>query len=417
MTNATRAEALYAPSMPGGLPVDWMWARLDRLCQGVFDCPHSTPILTDSGPYVVRTQDIITGIFRADRAAHVSEETYLERTRRVVPSRGDLLYSREGTYFGIAAEMPDNTRMCLGQRMVLIRPDARLVNFRYLRHWLNSPVMGSHVAGFRDGSVAERLNLPTIRGLPILVPPMRDQRAIAEVLGALDDKIGVNESCIRIAHELANVHFQRAMTQGSVTAAIGDLATIFDGPHATPEKTGSGPWFLSISSLQGGRLVLRESAHLGEQDFARWTRRVTPVAGDVLFSYETRLGEAALMPDGVRACLGRRMALLRPRVDVVGPRTLLQAYLGDSFQETIRQRAVHGATVDRIPLTELAAWPIAVPERADRLESLLGATDEMAAQRERENETLAALRETLLPKLMSGQIRVRDAARVLEEAL
>jgi type I restriction enzyme S subunit len=78
---------------------------------------------------------------------------------------------------------------------------------------------------------------------------------------------------------------------------------------------------------------------------------------------------------------------------------------------------VHGATVDRIPLTELPAWPITVPEQAGRLESLLGAIGDMTAQRERENETLAALRETLMPKLMSGQIRVRDAAKVLEEAL
>ena len=206
-----------------------------------------------------------------------------------------------------------------------------------------------------------------------------------------------------------------AMARGSTTTTLGTIATVFDGPHATPDKTVAGPWFLSISSLQGGRLVLAESAHLGEQDFTRWTRRVTPTAGDVLFSYETRLGEAALMPVGVRACLGRRMALLRPRIDVVGSRTLLQAYLS-VVQETIRQRAVHGATVDRIPLTELSAWPIAVPERAGQLESLLGAIDDIAAQRERENETLAALRETLLPKLMSGEIRVRDAEKVVEEA-
>jgi len=265
--------------------------------------------------------------------------------------------------------------------------------------------------------MAPYLSLQDQRRLQFALPPIEHQNATASVLGTLDDMIAVNESCLRSAHQLMKYHFELAMTQGSVAATIGDVAKVFDGPHATPEKTASGPWFLSISSLQNGRLVLTDSAHLGEQDFAHWTRRVTPSAGDVLFSYETRLGEAAIMPDGVRACLGRRMALLRPRIDVLGPRTLLQSYLGESFQETIRQRAVHGATVDRIPLTELPAWPITVPERADRLESLLGAIDDMAAQRERENETLAALRETLLPKLMSGEIRVRDAEKVVEEAL
>ncbi len=288
----------------------------------------------------------------------------------------------------------------------------------YLRYWARSPEFEAQLRAMAHSTdMAPYLSLQDQRRLQFALPPIEHQNATASVLGTLDDMIAVNESCLRSAHQLMKYHFELAMTQGSVAATIGDVAKVFDGPHATPEKTASGPWFLSISSLQNGRLVLTDSAHLGEQDFAHWTRRVTPSAGDVLFSYETRLGEAAIMPDGVRACLGRRMALLRPRIDVLGPRTLLQSYLGESFQETIRQRAVHGATVDRIPLTELPAWPITVPERADRLESLLGAIDDMAAQRERENETLAALRETLLPKLMSGEIRVRDAEKVVEEAL
>jgi len=113
---------------------------------------------------------------RADQAARVSEETYNERIARGTPSRGDLLYSREGTYFGIAAEVPERMRVCLGQRMVLIRPKPILVDFRYLCRWLNSPVLASHIQGYRDGTVAERLNLPTIRALPVLVPPSPNRR-------------------------------------------------------------------------------------------------------------------------------------------------------------------------------------------------------------------------------------------------
>jgi type I restriction enzyme S subunit len=268
-----------------------------------------------------------------------------------------------------------------------------------------------------SGSAIPSTSRADFYALPVTVPTLPEQEAIASMLGSIDDKIAANDSGIRIAHRLMKLHFQAAMTLGSMAATIDDVAVVFDGPHATPKKTSSGPWFLSISSLQGGRLVLSESAHLDEQDYARWTRRVTPTMGDVLFSYETRLGEAALMPDGVRACLGRRMALLRPRANVVGPRTLLQAYLSDSFQQTIRQRAVHGATVDRIPLTELPAWPVSLPEQSDQLEALLGSISDIAAQREQENETLVELRETLLPSLMSGKIRVREAEKVLEEVL
>ena len=92
--------SLHLPSRFGDLPGSWSWIRLDDACEGFFDCPHSTPILTTAGPLVVRSQDIISGIFRAEQAAHVSEETYNLRTSKAVPTRGDLLYSREGTYFG-----------------------------------------------------------------------------------------------------------------------------------------------------------------------------------------------------------------------------------------------------------------------------------------------------------------------------
>ena len=68
-----------------------------------------------------------------------------------------------------------------------------------------------------------------------------------------------------------------------------------------------------------------------DEDFKRWTRRVVPHPGDLLFSYETRLGEAALMPEGIQACLGRRMALLRPnRVSYrakIPPLSLLESFL------------------------------------------------------------------------------------------
>jgi type I restriction enzyme S subunit len=158
---------------------------------------------------------------------------------------------------------------------------------------------------------------------------------------------------------------------------IGDVAEVFDGPHATPHKTDAGPWFLSISSLQAGRLALEESAHLSEEDFARWTRRVTPQSGDVLFSYETRLGEAAIMPAGIRACLGRRMGLLRPWNEI-NPRFLLYAYLSPQFQAEIYTRTVRGATVDRIPLNELGDWPISIPDRVtqDAIADVLGALDD-----------------------------------------
>jgi hypothetical protein len=201
-------KPLHIPSGFDGLPDSWTFARIDNLTEGIFDCPHSTPKLTERGPFVVRTQDIITGIFRTDQAGRVSEETYAERVARVTPQHGDLLYSREGTYFGIAAEVPENTKVCLGQRMVLIRPRSQQLDFRYLRYWLNSPMMSAYVHGFKDGSVAERLNLPTIRALPILLPPLPEQKRIAHILGTLDDKIELNRKMNETLEAMAQALFK-----------------------------------------------------------------------------------------------------------------------------------------------------------------------------------------------------------------
>ncbi len=177
---------------------------------------------------------------------------------------------------------------------------------------------------------------------------------------------------------------------------IGDLAEIYDGPHATPRTVEEGPLFLGITCLDGGRLDLSKAEHVTEPDFARWTRRVTPRPGDVVFSYETRLGEAARIPPGFRGCLGRRMGLLRPKPEV-DPSFLLYAFLGPEFQETLRSRTIHGSTVDRIPLTELGDFRIRIPRIADQraIGAALAALDDKIDLNRRMSQTLEAMARAL----------------------
>jgi type I restriction enzyme S subunit len=166
-----------------------------------------------------------------------------------------------------------------------------------------------------------------------------------------------------------------------IARTFGDLGTLFDGPHATPKRMNSGPYFLSISSLIDGRLDLTQSDHVSEEDFVKWTRRVTPQANDLLFSYETRLGEAALMPPGVQATLGRRMALIRPRTDVVSPAFLLYFYLSPQVRNLIGVHTIHGATVNRIGLSTMGKWPVEIPGLFEQraIAEVLGALDDKIA--------------------------------------
>ena len=178
---------------------------------------------------------------------------------------------------------------------------------------------------------------------------------------------------------------------------IGSIAKVYDGPHATPKKLGKGPYFLSISSLNKGRLDLSKSAFLSEEDFKKWTKRVIPKEGDLLFSYETRLGEAALMPAGIRACLGRRMGLLRFNKEKVNPEYALYAYLSPAFQQTIKANTITGATVDRIALNELPEFPIRIPplEEQKHVAKLLSGIDQKIELNNRINAELEAMAKTL----------------------
>ncbi len=185
-----------------------------------------------------------------------------------------------------------------------------------------------------------------------------------------------------------------------VRTTVRGMGEIFDGPHATPVRRKDGPYFLNISSLKSGRLDLAESDHVSAEDFKKWTRRVTPRENDLLFSYETRLGEAALMPAGVEACLGRRMALLRPDLSVVDPRFLLYFYLSPSFQGTIQEHMIHGATVPRIGLATMPNWEVVIPQLPEQraIAEVLCALDDKIAANDRELVAAEALMVALAGK-------------------
>ncbi|MFF7194101.1 restriction endonuclease subunit S [Streptomyces sp. NPDC008079] len=330
---------------------------------------------------------------------------------------GDLVLTQRGTLGQVGIVPAEiHERYVLSPAQARIRVDPDRADTRFLYYCFRDPAMVALLHSRAVNTGVPHVTPEVLGGLPVPARPLPEQRAVAEVLGALDDKIAANARTAATCLELADASF--AVAPAGPPARLGEVAELHDGPHATPVKTASGPWFLSISSLDAGRLDLTASAHLSEEDFARWTRRVQPRTGDVLFSYETRLGHAALMPPGVRACLGRRMALLRAKTPSAGGALLLHAYLSPAFQDEIGRRTLRGATVDRLPLGDMPDWPLPLPAEGERagLSARLEALHASAAQAAAENDTLAALRDTLLPGLVSGRVPVGDAARAVGAA-
>ena len=153
---------------------------------------------------------------------------------------------------------------------------------------------------------------------------------------------------------------------------------IYDGPHATPPEVDSGPIFLGIKNVTAqGRFDLSEIRHVSEEHYPRWTRRVTPQANDIVFSYEATLHRYALIPEGFRGCLGRRMALIRPDTEKVVPRFLHYYFLCDHWRSVVESNVIRGATVDRIPITRFPDFEVRIPDLGiqHRIASILSAYD------------------------------------------
>jgi len=191
-----------------GVNSSWPIMTLENICDGIFDCPHSTPKLSDDGYYMVRTQDIRKGFFDTQNAVKISKQSYIQRTKRAKPQYGDLLFSREGTYFGDAAEVPQKIELCLGQRMVLLRPCPEIINPTFLRIWINSKSFQIHLRSFRDGTVAERLNMSTIRKLPVPVPSLKIQSQVISLIIPLEKKDALNRQMNATLEDMAQALFK-----------------------------------------------------------------------------------------------------------------------------------------------------------------------------------------------------------------
>jgi type I restriction enzyme S subunit len=155
---------------------------------------------------------------------------------------------------------------------------------------------------------------------------------------------------------------------------------LYDGPHATPQPSGEGPIFLGIGNItEDGHLDYSKVRHISEEEYPKWTKRVTPQQGDIVFTYEATLNRYAIIPKNFRGCLGRRMALIRPNTEKIDTRFLHYYFFGKDWRGTIEANKLAGATVDRVPLTNFPEFPISLPPLGVQksIASILSAYDDL----------------------------------------
>jgi type I restriction enzyme S subunit len=260
------------------------------------------------------------------------------------------------------------------------------------------------------------LNLGTISSIVISLPALAEQRRIVGILdetfAGLATARANTERNFNNANMILKANLEKAFdSQGDYPRIpIGEVAQVFDGPHATPKTIDNGPVFLGISALKDGQISFRETRHVSDEDYHKWTRRVEPKPDDVVFSYETRLGQAAIIPHNFKCCLGRRMGLVRANRRRLNPQYFVYQYISPPFRRFLQGKTIKGATVDRISVKEFPSFTIILPslsiqeDTIEQIDMVRAETARLSSICLRKSITIDELRKTLLYQAFSGNL-------------
>jgi type I restriction enzyme S subunit len=282
----------------------------------------------------------------------------------------------------------------------------------FLRYWAKSPQFLTQLRAMAHSTdMAPYLSLTDQRRLCISVPPISEQNAIAEVLGALDDKIAVNERIAAIADELRALSLRQFVTsypEATERLSLSSLAQFVNGKAFTKDASGTGRMVIRIAELNSGpgSSTIYNDIEVPPQHLA--------MPGDVLFAWSGSLRVSRWY---------RPVAIVNQHIFKVVPRGGIPSWLIFELLccELPRFRAIaegKATTMGHIQRHHLDI-EVSVPSRQylARLDAALGLLWRRALHAEQETLTLAELRDMLLPKLISGELRIKDAESVVEEAV
>lgn len=182
MLKKLRIQQVATPEL--ALPEHWVWSSLLQVSQMIVDCDHKTPSYSATGIHLIRTTDIRDGEMRLQSSKKVSQESYLARSRRLVPAPGDIFFTREAP-MGEAAIVPNGPPVCIGQRLMLVRLFGDLFNNRFLIYAIRSPSFQSRLQSSAIGMTVKHINVGDVENLMIPVPPRIEQDRIVAIVDGL----------------------------------------------------------------------------------------------------------------------------------------------------------------------------------------------------------------------------------------
>lgn len=180
---------------------------LENLCELIIDCPHSTPKWTESGYIVIRNQNIIDDILDLSNPSYTDKENYLARIKRAIPQEGDIIITREAP-MGRVCIIPKGLQCCLGQRQVLLRAKNN-IDSNYLYWALKSPFVQNQILlNEGTGATVSNIRIPVLRSIKIPRFTQFEERKISNILSAIANKIQLNTETNKTLEAIAQAIFK-----------------------------------------------------------------------------------------------------------------------------------------------------------------------------------------------------------------
>ena len=395
---------------------------LNDICELIVDCPHSTAYDEGTGYPLVRTPNIGRGRIIYSGMHRVCEEVYNKRNARAIPQTNDLIFAREATA-GNVALIQEGEKVCLGQRTVLIRPNANLVNPAFLTYHLLAPEQQYKLLSTANGATVAHVNMPTIRNLKLSLPPLATQHRIATILSRYDSLIENYQKQIKLLEEAAqrlykewfvDLHFPGhkntkivdGVPEGWEKKKISDVCeTVGGGTPSTKVpayyKGGRIKWVTPTDITRNNCICLLDTdKKITEEGLRNSSTKMVP-AGTILMTSRASVGYFGIADFEVCTNQGFISCIPIPNMQMYLLFNLM------SRVDEIRKKA-GGSTYLEISKSVFRNFDIVCPSEIILLQFQYKAS--LVLKKEKtlslQLRLLTEARDRLLPKLMSGEITV-----------
>ena len=350
-----------------------------------------------------------------NKAGYITEERY-EESPEIKLQENDILISKDGTIgkIGFVKKLSKPSTVASGI-FVIRNNNKEQIDTRFIYHYLRSPYFRNFIKARTEGSVIPHLYQKDFVELDFPLCSLLEQKKISSILDAIDEKIQVNKDINdNLEAQLSSLfihNFSDAVASADIGACpmLGDLITVIDNRGKTPPLTTETIDYpiIDVGALKGsGRIVDFNNCtkYVTKTTYDSWFRSGHPQPWDILISTVGSLAEMKIYL-GSKGCIAQNVVALRAKS--ISPLYLYQ-YLRFIRADLVAYNI--GSVQPSIKVTHIIKHPIFVPEtsKLKEFEEVARVITNRLYTNYNECESLKKLRDTLLPKLMSGELDVSN---------